>query len=171
MLAAQPGWSELQAVRKGRVYLADGNQYFNRPGPRIVDTVEILAEMLHPKPFDFGHPGWSSERHSVFLVAPVQDTLVAEVLAWTPSTKGTVRTTVVHISAPEQDQPTADELEAHLGRYAQQVRGRIVLNGAPASVAVFHWRYLSPKYATTRSAQRKRTRVRSVLTRAPMRSR
>lgn len=48
LLEAKPGWSELTAVRQARVYLADGNAYFNRPGPRLADTVEILAEMLHP---------------------------------------------------------------------------------------------------------------------------
>lgn len=44
----RPGWSELRAVRGGRVYLADGNRYFNRPGPRVVETLEALVEMLHP---------------------------------------------------------------------------------------------------------------------------
>ena len=50
-LLAQPGWSELRAVRDGRVYLVDGNQYFNRPGPRLVDSLELMAEMLHPEAF------------------------------------------------------------------------------------------------------------------------
>jgi len=50
-LAARPGWDELRAVREGRVYLADGNQYFNRPGPRLVESLEILAEILHPDAF------------------------------------------------------------------------------------------------------------------------
>ena len=45
----RPGWSGLRAVRGGRVYLADGNQYFNRPGPRVVETLEALVEMLHPE--------------------------------------------------------------------------------------------------------------------------
>ncbi len=56
-LVAQPGWSELSAVRSGRVFLTDGNQYFNRPGPRVVESAEILAELLHPEAFDFGHRG------------------------------------------------------------------------------------------------------------------
>lgn len=51
------GWSELRAVRDGRVFLAEGNQYFNRPGPRIVESLEILAELLHPEVFRFGHEG------------------------------------------------------------------------------------------------------------------
>ncbi|MDE2972094.1 MAG: cobalamin-binding protein [Acidobacteriota bacterium] len=56
-LAAQPGWKDLSAVREGRVFLTDGNQYFNRPGPRVVESAEILAELLHPDEFDFGHRG------------------------------------------------------------------------------------------------------------------
>ena len=35
----------------------DGNAYFNRPGPRVVEALEILAELLHPGRFDFGHDG------------------------------------------------------------------------------------------------------------------
>jgi iron complex transport system substrate-binding protein len=46
-MTGRPGWSELRAVKTGRVYLADGNQYFNRPGPRVVETLRMLAEMLH----------------------------------------------------------------------------------------------------------------------------
>ncbi len=56
-LTASPGWSELRAVREGRVCLTDGNQYFNRPGPRLVEALEMLAEILHPGEFDFGHRG------------------------------------------------------------------------------------------------------------------
>jgi iron complex transport system substrate-binding protein len=55
VLASQPGWSELRAVRDGRVYFSDGNQFFNRPGPRLVETIEIIAEILHPSLFHFGH--------------------------------------------------------------------------------------------------------------------
>ena len=49
LLQAKPGWADLAAVREARVYFADGNAYFNRPGPRLADTAEILADMLHPK--------------------------------------------------------------------------------------------------------------------------
>lgn len=51
-------WPQLKAVQQGRVYLTDGNQYFNRPGPRLVDSLEILAELFHPNRFQFGHVGW-----------------------------------------------------------------------------------------------------------------
>jgi iron complex transport system substrate-binding protein len=44
-----PGWQELPAVRCGRVYVTDGSHYFSRPGPRLVDSLEILAHALHPE--------------------------------------------------------------------------------------------------------------------------
>jgi iron complex transport system substrate-binding protein len=56
-LTTRPGWSRLRAVQGKRVYLADGNHYFNRPGPRLVESLEILAEVIHPKVFSFGHRG------------------------------------------------------------------------------------------------------------------
>lgn len=56
-LTSRPGWGGLRAVRKGRVVLADGNRYFHRPGPRLVESLEILAEILHPELFRFGHEG------------------------------------------------------------------------------------------------------------------
>ena len=56
-LAAQTGFGELRAVRAGRVFLTDGNQYFNRPGPRLVESLEILAEILHPDEFPAKHLG------------------------------------------------------------------------------------------------------------------
>ena len=60
-LVQQPGWSRMKAVRKRRDLLTDGNQYFNRPGPRLVESLEILAEILHPGRFEFGHQGKSWE--------------------------------------------------------------------------------------------------------------
>jgi iron complex transport system substrate-binding protein len=47
-LEAQPGWRELRAVRAGHVFVADGNLYFNRSGPSVFDSVQLLAELLHP---------------------------------------------------------------------------------------------------------------------------
>ncbi len=57
LLTGKPDWADLQAVRNGRVYLTDGNQYFNRPGPRMAESLEILAEIFHPSMFHFGHEG------------------------------------------------------------------------------------------------------------------
>jgi len=51
LLEANPLWGELPAVEHNRVWVADGNSYFNRPGPRLVDSLEILAEILHPEHF------------------------------------------------------------------------------------------------------------------------
>ena len=63
-LTSKPGWKSLRAIREGRVYLTDGNQYFNRPGPRLVESLEILAEILHPEAFHFGHEGRGWEKYS-----------------------------------------------------------------------------------------------------------
>jgi iron complex transport system substrate-binding protein len=46
LLEARPGWSGLRAVQSGRVFAVDGNQYFNRSGPRLVESAEILATLL-----------------------------------------------------------------------------------------------------------------------------
>ncbi len=56
-LTGRADWGELAAVRAGRVYVADGHHFFNRPGPRLVESAEILAECIHPEVFDFGHAG------------------------------------------------------------------------------------------------------------------
>lgn len=50
-LTSRPGWFDIAAVRAGRVYAMDGNAYLNRSGPRIVDTLEILAHLFHPQLF------------------------------------------------------------------------------------------------------------------------
>src|SRR5215471_11534404 len=57
LLSNRPEWHNLTAVRSRRVYMADGNQFFNRPGPRVVESLEIMAEMLHPERFSLGHVG------------------------------------------------------------------------------------------------------------------
>jgi iron complex transport system substrate-binding protein len=56
-LAARAGWTSMRAVGEGRVFVAEGSQFFNRPGPRIAESLEILAEILHPELFQFGHEG------------------------------------------------------------------------------------------------------------------
>ena len=57
LLSDKPDYAQLKAVKQNRVFVADGNQYFNRPGPRAVESLEIMAEMLHPDQFKFGHRG------------------------------------------------------------------------------------------------------------------
>ncbi len=115
----------------------------------------------HLEPWDFGRPGWLNERVSAFVVAPVKDTLVVEVLAWTPSTDGTVRAPIVRLVPPEgppapppapaatpfgpppavagpppPQGPTPEELEAYLASMGDQVAGKIVLVGRPAVIPV-----------------------------------
>ena len=53
----RPDWEKLHAAQSGRVYVADGNAFFNRPGPRLADSLEILAEIIHPEIFDYGYKG------------------------------------------------------------------------------------------------------------------
>ncbi|MFZ0996217.1 MAG: cobalamin-binding protein [Candidatus Dormiibacterota bacterium] len=48
-LAQIKGWAKLPAVRAGQVYAVDGSWYFNRPGPRVVDGIEMLVKILHPE--------------------------------------------------------------------------------------------------------------------------
>ncbi|MEH2280435.1 MAG: cobalamin-binding protein [Nostoc sp.] len=57
LLTKRPEWEKLHATEAGRVYITDGNSYFNRPGPRLVDSLEILAEILHPEIFQYGYKG------------------------------------------------------------------------------------------------------------------
>ncbi|MCF2149602.1 cobalamin-binding protein [Desmonostoc muscorum LEGE 12446] len=57
LLTQLPEWEKLHATQAGRVYITDGNSYFNRPGPRLVDSLEILAEILHPEIFQYGYKG------------------------------------------------------------------------------------------------------------------
>jgi iron complex transport system substrate-binding protein len=60
-LQSRPEWRSLRAVKSKNVFITDGNHYFNRPGPRVVESIEILAEILHPRLFSYGHEkrGWA----------------------------------------------------------------------------------------------------------------
>ena len=59
-LIKQKGWKEINAVQNDKVYITDGNQFFNRPGPRIIESLEILIEIFHNDKTDFKHidSGW-----------------------------------------------------------------------------------------------------------------
>ena len=91
-------------------------------------------ENAHLEPWDFKHPGWLNERLTAHLISPVKDPLVCEVLAWTPSTKGTVQADAFQLVLPER--PTQDQLTMVLNNYKAKVRGKIVLVGKPASIPV-----------------------------------
>lgn len=56
-LTQHPQWNALRAVGAGRVYLTDGHHFFNRPGPRLVESLEILTELLHPEAVEPRHRG------------------------------------------------------------------------------------------------------------------
>jgi iron complex transport system substrate-binding protein len=56
LLVHYPGWSDLPAFRKGRVYAVDANSFFARPGPRVVDGTELLSHLIHPDLFEWKGP-------------------------------------------------------------------------------------------------------------------
>ena len=86
------------------------------------------------EPWDFGRPGWVNERASGFITAPVQDSLVFEVLAWTPSTTGAVKGKAFNFLLP--DRPTQAELTAYFDKVRSDVRGSIVFYGNPGQPGV-----------------------------------
>lgn len=55
LLEQQPQWKKLKAVKKRRVFATDGSAFFNRPGPRLVDSLQILGEIFYPGMIVFGH--------------------------------------------------------------------------------------------------------------------
>jgi len=50
-------WDDLEAVHRGQVFAVDGSSYFSRPGPRVIDGIELLAEILDPDAFETSPPG------------------------------------------------------------------------------------------------------------------
>jgi iron complex transport system substrate-binding protein len=57
-----PGWSDIPAVRNGRVYAVDANSYFARPSPRVVEGTELLGHLIHPDLFTWQGPARAFER-------------------------------------------------------------------------------------------------------------
>ena len=97
-------------------------------------TTEWGLKNAHLEPWDFGRPGWVNERTSVFMTAPVKDSLIVETLAWTPGTKGPVTASAVLIEAPFR--VTREQLNAYFDANRARVQGKVVLVGAPARVVV-----------------------------------
>src|ERR1700754_5011687 len=91
-------------------------------------------ENAHLEPWDFKHPGWLNERLTAHIIAPVKDPLVCEVLAWTPSTKGTVQAKALQIVLPER--PSQEQLNSFFAPQKSRVKGRIVLVGKHTIVPV-----------------------------------
>ena len=50
-------WKFLKAYKNKKIFVADGNQFFNRPGPRLIESLEILAEIMHPNLFKLNYEG------------------------------------------------------------------------------------------------------------------
>jgi hypothetical protein len=110
-------------------------------GPRLTGSPNLKAagewaikEMAswgftngHLEPWDWGRPGWTNEVAVGAIVTPVRDKLEFEVLAWTPSTDGTVKARVFHMILP--DQPTKVELDSYLDSIQGNVQNAIVLAG------------------------------------------
>ncbi|HEY0462412.1 MAG TPA: M20/M25/M40 family metallo-hydrolase [Pyrinomonadaceae bacterium] len=130
-------------------------------GPRLTGSPNLLAagnwavkqmtdwgfENAHLEPWDFGHPGWVNERASGFITAPVEDSLVFEVLAWTPGTKKAVKGQAFQLVIPTTPaptetnpnavtNPTQSELTAYFNTIKTQVADKMVLIGKPAVVPV-----------------------------------
>jgi hypothetical protein len=148
----------------------------DRYGPRVTGTPNheaavnwVIAETskwglknAHKEAWEFGHPGWANERASGFLVSPVKQNLKFEVLAWTPSSKGTVTASTIQLvppqgppapqnpdatgggrngfggrgGAPQRLGPTKDEMAAWVAANKGKVRDKIVLIGKAAVVPV-----------------------------------
>ena len=117
-------------------------------GPRVTGSPSLKAagewtikEMTgwgltngHLEPWDFGHSGWVNERFSAHIVSPVKDQLTCEVVAWTPGTEGPVTAAAYQMTLPNK--PTQTEFTTYLSTQMDNVKGKIVLVGAPAIVPV-----------------------------------
>lgn len=100
----------------------------------------------HLEPWDFGRPGWLNERFAGYITSPVKDSLVGEVLAWTPSTNGTAFGRAVQIDppqckpAPRQGErpecPAEADVIKYLDSVKDRVKDRIVLVGRLTTVPV-----------------------------------
>ncbi len=97
------------------------------------------------EPWDFGSPGWVNDRASGFITAPVRDSLVFEVLAWTPGTKKRVNAQAFNLITPRPStspdaastrNPTQAELTAYFNSVRDRVKGKIVFVGKPAAIPV-----------------------------------
>ncbi|HKE26527.1 MAG TPA: M20/M25/M40 family metallo-hydrolase [Bryobacteraceae bacterium] len=146
----------------------------DRYGPRVTGTPNheaaakwVVSQLTqwglkngHLESWDFGHPGWLNERASGFIVAPVKENLKFEVLAWTPSTEGTVTGSAVELVPPQGPEappsadggrggfggrggrgptrlgPTKEEMAQWVAANQGKVKGKIALIGKAAVVPV-----------------------------------
>jgi carboxypeptidase Q len=152
------------------------HMFTDRYGPRVTGTpnheaaarwaVEQMTQWGfkngHLEPWDFGHPGWLNELATGNIISPVKENLKFEVLAWTPSTDGTVTASAIQLAppqgplppasenanaatgafggggrgAPQRLGPTTEEMEQWVAANKDKVRGKIVLIGKAAVIPV-----------------------------------
>ncbi len=62
LLAKNEGWPSLAAVRSGAVFATNGSAYYSRPGPRLVEGLELMAKMIHPEEFGSDLPSEHAKR-------------------------------------------------------------------------------------------------------------
>jgi hypothetical protein len=117
-------------------------------GPRLTGSPNLKAagewavqqmtswglKNAHLEPWEFGYPGWTNERFTAHITSPVKDSLVAEVLAWTPSTNGVARGQTVQLTLPVR--PTQAELTSYLDSIRPTISGKMVLVGSHQQVPV-----------------------------------
>ena len=72
LLAKNEGWASIAAVRRGRVFATNGSAYFSRPGPRLVDGLELMAMMIHPEVFGTEMPPERARRVGLELLKSSQ---------------------------------------------------------------------------------------------------
>jgi hypothetical protein len=117
-------------------------------GPRLTGSPNLKAaedwavkqmtswgfQNAHLESWNFGHPGWTNERFSAYLIAPAHARLVGLVEAWTPGTNGPVTADVGVIAPP--DRPTQEKLNAYLRTVVDAVKGKIVMVGKPRQIPI-----------------------------------
>jgi carboxypeptidase Q len=110
-------------------------------GPRLTGSPNLKAagewaikqmqswgmENGHLEPWDFGYAGWLNERATAHVLSPFTEPLTLEVLAWTPSTNGTVKGQIYQIVPPNA--PTEEEMMAFLAAERPKLKGKIVMVG------------------------------------------
>ena len=104
-----------------------GSPNFDESAKWAIKEMESWGMKGYLHSWNWGREGWLNEKASGHIVSPVKDNLVFEVLAWTPSTNGTVTGRAVMVVAPNN--PTEEELTAYFAKLAPQIKGAMVLVG------------------------------------------
>ncbi len=127
-------WKIRREAKENSQILETLHIFTDRYGPRLTGSPNLEAagqwavdqmttwgfSNAHLESWDFGHPGWSNERLTAHIVAPVKDVLTAEVLAWTPGTDGVLRAEITQIEPPRL--PTQEELDIYFSTVGEKVR-------------------------------------------------